>query len=294
MAKIFDKRTRKWREIEPKAYAEYMKYCTAFRKRQLHHGLCNCNRRMWWLCDTDCLNCEFQCEGDKTVSLDAVSFIDEHGNECSIEDCMENPSELVEELISDADELRPELDEVGDFARHCHTVTANHGATVAACQGTARKAPDASDLTVLTKNGRLGAMLEILHINTQRGASETRCAGIGYAVLHRNGREEHATVLIDLLAVGDEEEEMLGEEVSMVLFLCICVLISNPGRLSKGEVFARSIEAEHVVDAWIIRDRVLRIEREVVSVKKVNQTVSSSRNTIVNKVCHSRLYVLYV
>ena len=106
MAKIFDKRTRKWREIEPKAYAEYMKYCTAFRKRQLHHGLCNCNRRMWWLCDTDCLNCEFQCEGDKTVSLDAVSFIDEHGNECSIEDCMENPSVLVEELISDADELR--------------------------------------------------------------------------------------------------------------------------------------------------------------------------------------------
>ena len=136
-------------------------------------------------------------------------------------------------------------------------------------------------------------MLEILHINTQRGASETRCAGIGYAVLHRNGREEHATVLIDLLAVGDEEEEMLGEEVSMVLFLCICVLISNPGRLSKGEVFARSIEAEHVVDAWIIRDRVLRIEREVVSVKKVNQTVSSSRNTIVNKVCHSRLCYIY-
>ena len=74
MAKIFDKRTRTWREIEPKAYAEYMKYCTAFRKRQLHHGLCNCNRRMWWLCDTDCLNCEFQCEGDKTVSLDAVGY----------------------------------------------------------------------------------------------------------------------------------------------------------------------------------------------------------------------------
>lgn len=26
MAKIFDKRTRTWREIEPKAYAKYMKY----------------------------------------------------------------------------------------------------------------------------------------------------------------------------------------------------------------------------------------------------------------------------
>ena len=55
----------------------------------------------------------------------------------------------------------------------------------------------------------------------------------------------------------------------------------------------RCIQAEHVVDAWIIRDRIFRIEREVVSVKKVNQTVGS-RNTIVNKVCHSRLYVLYI
>ena len=106
MEKIFDKRTRTWREIEPKAYAEYVKYCCAFRKRQRLHGFCNCTRRMWWLCDTDCLNCEFQCEGIDTLSLDATSYVDEHGNECSLEECAEEQSELIEELFCDADELQ--------------------------------------------------------------------------------------------------------------------------------------------------------------------------------------------
>ncbi len=106
MAKIFDKRTRTWREIEPKAYAEYMKYCCAFRKRQRLHGCCNCTKRMWWLCDTDCPNCEFQCEGNETLSLEASSFVDEYGNECSLEECTADQSELVENLFCDADELQ--------------------------------------------------------------------------------------------------------------------------------------------------------------------------------------------
>ena len=38
--------------------------------------------------------------------MDAASYVDEHGNECSLEECAEEQSELIEELFCDADELQ--------------------------------------------------------------------------------------------------------------------------------------------------------------------------------------------
>lgn len=104
MAKIFDKPSNKWIEIPNETYAEYMKYCSNHRKRMQAHGLCKCPRAKWWQCDTVCADCIHQ-NLPETVSLD------EPVTDCSSEDEMElldvvvDGSELMEELLCDADEL---------------------------------------------------------------------------------------------------------------------------------------------------------------------------------------------
>ena len=81
-----------------------MKYCSNHRKRMQAHGLCKYPRAKWWQCDTVCADCIHQ------NLLETVS-LDEPVTDCSSEDEMElldvvvDGSELMEELLCDADEL---------------------------------------------------------------------------------------------------------------------------------------------------------------------------------------------
>ena len=81
-----------------------MKYCSNHRKRMQAHGLCKYPRAKWWQCDTVCADCIHQ------NLLETVS-LDEPVSDCSSEDEMElldvvvDGSELMEELLCDADEL---------------------------------------------------------------------------------------------------------------------------------------------------------------------------------------------
>ena len=66
--RIYDKNTKQWYEIAEDQYREYDRWRTALRKRMQYRGECFCPRSKWWLCDGNCLNCEFR--NNTTVSLD--------------------------------------------------------------------------------------------------------------------------------------------------------------------------------------------------------------------------------
>lgn len=66
--RIYDKTTKQWYEIPEDQYREYDRWRTALRKRMQYRGECFCPRSKWWLCDVNCLDCEFR--NNTTVSLD--------------------------------------------------------------------------------------------------------------------------------------------------------------------------------------------------------------------------------
>lgn len=64
--RIYDKTTKQWYEIPEDQYREYDRWRTALRKRMQYRGECFCPRSKWWLCDGNCLDCEFR---NNTTSL---------------------------------------------------------------------------------------------------------------------------------------------------------------------------------------------------------------------------------
>ena len=67
--RIYLKATREWVEVSEEVYKEHTRFHDAFRKRHQSHGQCVCPKNKFWLCDADCLTCEFRRAGDH-ISLD--------------------------------------------------------------------------------------------------------------------------------------------------------------------------------------------------------------------------------
>lgn len=67
--RIYLKATRQWVEVSEEYYRDHTRYHDALRKRQQSHGQCVCPKNKFWLCDGDCLTCEFRRAGDM-LSLD--------------------------------------------------------------------------------------------------------------------------------------------------------------------------------------------------------------------------------
>lgn len=66
--RIYDKATRTWYEVPEDQYREFDRWRTNLRKREQYWGRCFCPRGKWWLCDGDCVDCEFHTRNE--VSLD--------------------------------------------------------------------------------------------------------------------------------------------------------------------------------------------------------------------------------
>lgn len=94
-------------------YYAYYRDIWALRKRAQYHGQCRCPKPKLWLCDGDCLVCEFRSAGD-TLSLD-YAIEDSDGNQKSWLDSLADDSpdaqsimeseELLEALHLILDEL---------------------------------------------------------------------------------------------------------------------------------------------------------------------------------------------
>mgnify|MGYP000964648377 CR=1 FL=1 len=66
--RIYDKTTHTWYEVTEEQYREFDRWRTNLRKREQYWGRCFCPRNKWWLCDGNCLDCEFHTRND--ISLD--------------------------------------------------------------------------------------------------------------------------------------------------------------------------------------------------------------------------------
>lgn len=68
--KIYLKSTKDWVPVTEDFYKNYSRDVYNHRRCEQRHGRCSLPRDKWWLCDTDCLACEFYC-GNGHLSLDA-------------------------------------------------------------------------------------------------------------------------------------------------------------------------------------------------------------------------------
>ena len=111
--RIYLKATRQWVEVSEKYYRDHTRHYDALRKRQQSHGQCVCPKNKFWLCDGDCLTCEFHRAGD-ALSLD-FTVENEDGDACSPLDAIPDPAPLIEDVICDKAELDQLFDRLNDL-----------------------------------------------------------------------------------------------------------------------------------------------------------------------------------
>lgn len=97
--RIYDKTAKQCYEIPEDQYREYDRWRTALRKRMQYRGECFCPHSKWWLCDGNCLDCEFR--NNTTVSLDDP-LPDGKG---TLVDYVPDDAPLIEEVFSKKAEL---------------------------------------------------------------------------------------------------------------------------------------------------------------------------------------------
>lgn len=97
--RIYLKSSRQWVEVSEDQYREYDRNRTALRKRMQYRGECFCPRSKWWLCDGNCLDCEFR--NNTTVSLDDPL----PGGDGTLADYVPDGAPLIEEVLSEKAEL---------------------------------------------------------------------------------------------------------------------------------------------------------------------------------------------
>ena len=83
--KIYIHRIKTWVEVTKEQHDAYYRDIWATRKRAQSHGQCMCPKSKTWICDGDCLACEFRAAGDN-LSLD---YTIEDNPKYSILECKE-------------------------------------------------------------------------------------------------------------------------------------------------------------------------------------------------------------
>ena len=78
---IYIRSQRRWQEVPEKVYQEHIRFHDTYRHRMQNRGFCCCPRNKWWVCDADCLTCEYR-NADVIASLDAP--IDEESDDLKL------------------------------------------------------------------------------------------------------------------------------------------------------------------------------------------------------------------
>lgn len=114
--KIYNKESSTWVEVSPDEFKKYNRWCTALRKREQYWKRCSCKRNKWWLCDGNCLDCEFCIK--KEASLDKPL----PNGKGTLSDYISDNTPTPEEIVSDRDllnclikrlrEIDPEADRI--------------------------------------------------------------------------------------------------------------------------------------------------------------------------------------
>ena len=89
--------------VTKEEFDNYYRDINAFRKNQQRHGKCVCPEKKRLDCDMDCAACPFRRAGDG-LSLDYTTT-DEDGTEICWADNLEDPSPLIEDIVTDTQVL---------------------------------------------------------------------------------------------------------------------------------------------------------------------------------------------
>lgn len=118
--RIYIRSQHRWQEVSEEVYQEHTRFHDTYRHRIQGRGLCRCPRSKWWVCDADCLTCEYH-NADVIASLDAP--IGEDDDNLSLMDAITDDSMTVSELATDRivleqlfkrlAELMPEAESIG-------------------------------------------------------------------------------------------------------------------------------------------------------------------------------------
>ena len=115
--RLYDKPTRTWFEVSAEVYRCYTRECNTYRKKMQDHGLCNCPRRNWWLCDMVCMDCEYRTAS--TIPLDApqgddgdTTLMDAIPDGCPLLEDNAVDRDLLARLIKRLRELDPDADSI--------------------------------------------------------------------------------------------------------------------------------------------------------------------------------------
>ncbi len=95
--KIYIHRIKTWVEVTKEQHDAYYRDIWATRKRAQSHGRCMCPKSKLWMCDGDCLACEFRAAGDK-LSLDHT-FENEKGKETSLIDTLVSDDASMDSIL---------------------------------------------------------------------------------------------------------------------------------------------------------------------------------------------------
>lgn len=114
--KIYNKESSTWVEVSPDEFKKYNRWCTALRKREQYWKRCSCKRNKWWLCDGNCLDCEF--------CIKKEAYLDKPlpNGKGTLSDYISDNTPTPEEIVSDRDllnclisrlrEIDPEADRI--------------------------------------------------------------------------------------------------------------------------------------------------------------------------------------
>lgn len=67
--KVYIHRFKTWVEVTEEQYYTYYRDIWATRKRTQAHGQCMCPKSKTWMCDGNCLACEFRAAGDNLLRM---------------------------------------------------------------------------------------------------------------------------------------------------------------------------------------------------------------------------------
>ena len=96
--RIYVRSQRRWQEVPEDVYQEHIRFHDTYRHKMQDRGLCSCPRNKWWVCDADCLTCEYR-NADVIASLD--SPIGEDDDDLTLMDTIADDSVVVSELATD-------------------------------------------------------------------------------------------------------------------------------------------------------------------------------------------------
>lgn len=101
--KVYIHRLKTWVEVTKEQHDAYYRDIWATRKRAQSHGQCMCPKSKLWMCDGDCLACEFKAAGDR-LSLD-YTFENKKGKETSLLDTLASDDASAASIVEEAELL---------------------------------------------------------------------------------------------------------------------------------------------------------------------------------------------